>query len=149
MDVGWLEMVRWTLPKAHGQIIPYSVFRYANATRVRLVAAGYVIVCALMRMMSEMGMTVDRAVRRFAEGRPPGIYKDGGWPRGALARTTVRLAHRVISVEGWGQGGVPGWEGAPARRDMAKAAITIYMIGDVTPFGVGGAWSRARPDSGR
>lgn len=39
--------------------------------------AGYVIVCALVRLMSEMGMSVERAVRRFAECRPPGIYKEG------------------------------------------------------------------------
>lgn len=27
--------------------------------------------------MSDEGMTVERAVRRFADCRPPGIYKDG------------------------------------------------------------------------
>lgn len=37
---------------------------------------GYVIVCALIRMMGEHGMTVTRGVRSFAKCRTPGIYKD-------------------------------------------------------------------------
>jgi hypothetical protein len=38
--------------------------------------AGYVVVNALMRMQAAEGMNVDRAIRRFAQARPPGIYKD-------------------------------------------------------------------------
>ena len=36
---------------------------------------GYVIVAALMRLMAGKGMCVARALRKFAEQRPPGIYK--------------------------------------------------------------------------
>lgn len=38
---------------------------------------GFVIVSAMVRLLSDEGMTVERAVRRFADCRPPGIYKDG------------------------------------------------------------------------
>ncbi len=35
---------------------------------------GYIIACALMRLMDA---SVSKAVRSFAAGRPPGIYKEG------------------------------------------------------------------------
>lgn len=42
------------------------------------VLAGYVIACALLRLVDpSFGITnVPRALRRFAEARAPGIYKD-------------------------------------------------------------------------
>jgi hypothetical protein len=33
------------------------------------------ITCAMMRLLAPTGMCVERAVRRFAQQRPPGIYK--------------------------------------------------------------------------
>jgi hypothetical protein len=36
---------------------------------------GYMIACAMMRLLAPTGMCVERAVRRFAQQRPPGIYK--------------------------------------------------------------------------
>ena len=53
---------------------------------VALVGSGYVIVNALMRF--EESMSVERAVRKFAEGRMPGIYKDGEMAL-PLTRTAV------------------------------------------------------------
>jgi hypothetical protein len=40
------------------------------------VLAGYVMACAAVRLAAKSGMSIDRAVRRFAAMRPPGIYKD-------------------------------------------------------------------------
>lgn len=37
---------------------------------------GYVITSALARILAPRGLTISRAVRRFAEKREPGIYKD-------------------------------------------------------------------------
>eukprot|EP00879_Flechtneria_rotunda_P016344 GHRR01017100.1.p1 GENE.GHRR01017100.1~~GHRR01017100.1.p1 ORF type:complete len:318 (+),score=60.02 GHRR01017100.1:324-1277(+) len=37
--------------------------------------SGFVIVCALMRLLSQEGYCVERLLRRFAAQRPPGIYK--------------------------------------------------------------------------
>ena len=34
------------------------------------------IACAMTRLLASTGMCVERAVRRFAAQRPPGIYKD-------------------------------------------------------------------------
>ena len=36
---------------------------------------GYIIASVMMRLLSPTGMCVERAVRRFAQQRPPGIYK--------------------------------------------------------------------------
>jgi hypothetical protein len=36
---------------------------------------GYVIACLMMRLLAATGMCVERAARRFAAQRPPGIYK--------------------------------------------------------------------------
>ena len=40
--------------------------------------SGYVIVCALMRAFE--AMSVERAIKSFAEGRGAGIYKNGLCP---------------------------------------------------------------------
>ena len=55
---------------------------------------GFVIVSAMVRLLSDEGMTVERAVRRFADCRPPGIYKAGergvkphGWEEGKAANS--------------------------------------------------------------
>uniref|UniRef100_A0A7R9V957 mRNA guanylyltransferase n=1 Tax=Chlamydomonas euryale TaxID=1486919 RepID=A0A7R9V957_9CHLO len=78
---------------------------------------GYVIVCALMRMMSEMGMTVDRAVRRFAEGRPPGIYKDG-YLQDLFKYHHERRQSKIITPP------VPSWKGVgdDEEEDAGAAA---------------------------
>jgi hypothetical protein len=65
----------------------YEIWRYVSYNPDRFVLVhcthgfnrtGFIIACALVRLKSEIGMTLERAVRKFAEGRPPGIYKDGG-----------------------------------------------------------------------
>lgn len=40
-------------------------------------AAGFVIVCTMMRLLADQGYCVVRGLKRFKEQRPPGIYKDG------------------------------------------------------------------------
>eukprot|EP00878_Enallax_costatus_P044116 GHUV01052347.1.p1 GENE.GHUV01052347.1~~GHUV01052347.1.p1 ORF type:complete len:135 (-),score=37.70 GHUV01052347.1:18-422(-) len=39
--------------------------------------AGFIIVCAMMRLLADQGWCVARGLKRFVEQRPPGIYKDG------------------------------------------------------------------------
>lgn len=38
---------------------------------------GFIIICAMMRLLADQGICVERCIRRFREQRPPGIYKDG------------------------------------------------------------------------
>jgi hypothetical protein len=38
--------------------------------------SGFIIVCAALRLLADQGYCVERLLRRFAEQRPPGIYKD-------------------------------------------------------------------------
>mmetsp|Transcript_11085 Transcript_11085/g.23903 ORF Transcript_11085/g.23903 Transcript_11085/m.23903 type:complete len:801 (-) Transcript_11085:769-3171(-) len=66
---------------------------------------GYVIVCALMRLAADMGMTVDRAVRRFVDCRAPGIYKDGYINDLFKYHHEVRNTHKIRTPP------VPGWKG--------------------------------------
>ena len=46
-----------------------------TTTKTNTTTEGYVIVSALMRLMAGKGMCVARALRKFVEQRPPGIYK--------------------------------------------------------------------------
>lgn len=38
--------------------------------------AGFIIVCAAMRLLADKGYCVERGIRYFKEQRPPGIYKN-------------------------------------------------------------------------
>ncbi|GFR49356.1 hypothetical protein Agub_g11382, partial [Astrephomene gubernaculifera] len=76
---------------------------------------GYVIVSALVRLCRDRGMSVRRALQRFAESRPPGIYKDH------YINDLCKYYHetrdpRIITPR------VPAWKGNDDAEDAADAA---------------------------
>ncbi|PNW80070.1 hypothetical protein CHLRE_08g376700v5 [Chlamydomonas reinhardtii] len=76
---------------------------------------GFVIVSALMRLRKDRGLSVRRALQRFAAARPPGIYKD------AYINDLFKYYHetrepRVLTPR------VPAWKGNDDAEDAADAA---------------------------
>eukprot|EP00798_Chlamydomonas_sp_ICE-L_P001426 gene1426-32797_t len=73
--------------------------------------SGYIIVCALIRMMGDKGMSVSRAVRNFAESRPPGIYKPG------YLTDLFKYHHEKRDLRKNPCPQVPSWKGGDANED--------------------------------
>ncbi|GBF98986.1 mRNA-capping enzyme [Raphidocelis subcapitata] len=65
---------------------------------------GYMVVSAMMRLLAATGMCVERGVRRFAQQRPPGIYKHEYIEDLFRYHHEVRPAATLTPV-------VPGWKG--------------------------------------
>eukprot|EP00878_Enallax_costatus_P034032 GHUV01037636.1.p1 GENE.GHUV01037636.1~~GHUV01037636.1.p1 ORF type:complete len:370 (+),score=82.94 GHUV01037636.1:1124-2233(+) len=69
-----VNMAVWEIRKAlaaepHNYILVHCTHGYNRS--------GFIIVCAMMRLLADQGWCVARGLKRFVEQRPPGIYKDG------------------------------------------------------------------------
>ncbi|KAG2485988.1 hypothetical protein HYH03_015311 [Edaphochlamys debaryana] len=76
---------------------------------------GFVCVSALMRLRKDRGINVRRALQRFAECRPPGIYKDH-YIKDLFAYYHEGRDSRVVTPR------VPAWKGNDDAEDAADAA---------------------------
>ncbi|PNH08065.1 mRNA-capping enzyme [Tetrabaena socialis] len=87
---------------------------------------GFVAVAALMRLRRDRGMSVRRALQRFAGSRPPGIYKDH------YINDLFKYYHetRRVGTRAWNRNldvrfltpAVPAWKGNDDAEDAADAA---------------------------
>eukprot|EP00775_Hariotina_reticulata_P011715 gene11715-11860_t len=67
-----VNMAVWEIRKTLAQADVYILVHCTHGFN----RSGFIIVCAALRLLAERGFCVERLLRRFAEQRPPGIYKD-------------------------------------------------------------------------
>lgn len=92
---------------------------------------GYMVVCAMMRLLAATGMCVERGVRRFAQQRAPGIYKNEYIQD--LFRWAVGLGAALLLLLGLGPlVGALGWGGDGRRAFGGGVALSRVLIGGNT-----------------
>ncbi|GLC40885.1 hypothetical protein PLESTB_000012700 [Pleodorina starrii] len=104
----WHIFTHHSLPETQNKYILLHCTHGFNRT-------GYMIVAALVRLRRDRAMTVRRALQRFAQARPPGIYKD------QYINDLFKYYHegrdaRIVTPR------VPAWKGSEDAEDAADAA---------------------------